>query len=82
MWLTDAGIFPEREGLLFQVWLADKWRLGSKPKAAGHGHLYGIGDYRVGRTASRRGHVDISGISNLTEAPESLAERRRAHLDH
>lgn len=48
----------------FQAHLASLG-LSSSIKAQGAGHLYAMGDYRIGRMRSRMGHVDLPGWNNL-----------------
>lgn len=68
MWLTDAGIFgDERQGLLFQLWLAREWGLSSTVKHNGRGHLFAQGSYHIGRYSTLGDQVDLRGWGNLAQ---------------
>lgn len=81
MWLTDAGIFPRGRGAAFSEWLRREWLLEATVKAAGPGHLYGIGSYHIGRRRTRTPEVNTAAMTSLLELPPGygsrLQEKRR-----
>lgn len=65
MWLTDAAICRPEQAPAIASHIESYWGLNVAVKASGPGHLYGLGDYRIGELQTAGEHVDRPGHCTL-----------------